>query len=380
MRKSRILLIHRDLTGFGDTIRMEQILKFLHSNSFDVHVVGLPIVNRVHLMKGKISMVLGSLFPFTMQGRPLGVKSLPFLFNLMIARNYLTRLSRSLEFDMVLAETSIAGWCALDLSLDRSVPLVVDVHGLAGFEGAGRGDEGWETKQLLEREVFENCHHLLAVSYRMKNCISKLFGISSDKITVIHNGADYPDLKAQFSMPLKVVFAGYFAHWERVDDYLETAKYANSSDFKFFLAGGGPLRKHIVERIRHENIPVQFLGKVPRPKILSLLTMMQVGIAPSTHDVAREVAFPIKVLDYLACGLPVVAPNVGDWGEMIEKEGCGIVLSDDSIHNYTDALESLKNRSSWEEKSSRAVVAIRERYSWKSVLEPLESLISGLAH
>jgi hypothetical protein len=106
------------------------------------------------------------------------------------------------------------------------------------------------------------------------------------------------------------------------------------------------------------------------------MTRMQIGIAPSTRDIARLVAFPIKVLDYMSCGLPVLAPRVGDWGQMVEAEDCGIALTNDSFENYVDALGVLKGEEVWQEKSNNGLRAIRERYSWKRVLLPLYDLIT----
>ena len=109
------------------------------------------------------------------------------------------------------------------------------------------------------------------------------------------------------------------------------------------------------------------------------MSKMQVGIAPSTKDTARLLAFPIKILDYMSCGLPVLAPKVGEWGKIIETENCGIALKDDSVENYVTALETLKRKDVWLDKSNNGIQAIKMKYNWNKVLSPLKSLIMHLS-
>ena len=52
-----------------------------------------------------------------------------------------------------------------------------------------------------------------------------------------------------------------------------------------------------------------------------------------------QVASPIKIYDYLAAGLPVITPKMGDWGDLISRENCGISLDDDTVDNYLNSLE-----------------------------------------
>jgi glycosyltransferase involved in cell wall biosynthesis len=104
---------------------------------------------------------------------------------------------------------------------------------------------------------------------------------------------------------------------------------------------------------------------------------MQIGIAPSTRDLARVVASPIKIFDYMASGLPVITPKIGDWGEIIVEEDCGVVLEDDSIEDYIKALNALAQRDVWTKKSNNAINIIKQKYNWDNVLKPLADLISN---
>lgn len=378
MRPIRILLIHETTGGFGDRIRIDNIYRFLQKSGFKVHEAVLPSMTFGYAKSKGMFEILTSLLPLR-KLKPYDLRK-PVLqyINLNLARNYLDHIGRISDFDIVLAETSLVGWLTLGLCKRNSKPLIVDVHGLAGAEAKGNKEKSWHTKEILEAEVFKRCTHLLVVSNKMKEYITDNFKISHNKIHIVYNGAHPQKLKAEYKHPLKVIYAGVFAFWERVDDYLEIAKKANSGDFEFYLAGSGPMKKHILAQIKTERIPIKYLGYLPRSKMLRVMSKMQIGIAPSTKDTTRLVAFPIKVLDYMSCGLPVVTPNVGDWGRMVEIDDCGVALKDDSIANYLTSLETLKRKSLWQDKSSKGSQAIEIKYNWNRVLSPLKNLIMQL--
>ena len=117
------------------------------------------------------------------------------------------------------------------------------------------------------------------------------------------------------------------------------------------------------------------MGLKTRQEALRIFSEMQVGVVTST----REVAFPIKVLDYMSCGLPVVAPTIGDWGELIERENCGIAIKENSVTEFVKALHALCDKEEWAKKSRNGKKCIEREYSWNLVLEPLGALIENIA-
>ncbi len=380
MPKHRILLIHTSVGGLGDRIRTKQITRFLKNSGFTVYEGILPSLTRRYIRSKGFSSILASLLPFY-KWKLFDLKSVVYQnLNFSIALNYLRRLKKRLDIDIVIAESYLIGLLALQVFGSTSIPIIVDAHGLAGAEARGYKERFWHIKEAAEVDVFRRCTHLLVVSNTMKQYIVRHFNISSEKISVICNGANSPSTTAKFSLPLNVIYAGNFAYWERVDDYLDLAKAANSSAFRFYLAGNGPLRRHLLTRIKNERIPLKYLGSVPRSTILGIMSNMQVGIAPSTRDTTRLVSFPIKILDYMSVGLPVITPLVGDWGKLVNTENCGIALEDDSIENYYAALRTLTDETVWRRKSNHSVRIIQEKYQWTNVLAPLYHLITKLGN
>jgi glycosyltransferase involved in cell wall biosynthesis len=264
------------------------------------------------------------------------------------------------------------------VSNELLVPCVVDVHGLAFAEAIGHRQANWKHIMRMEIEALRKCYHIVVVSNKMKDYVSGEMRIPSSKITVSPNGSEPQEFHSGYRRPLRVIYAGGFAYWESVDDVLEIAKKADHRDLEFYMAGDGPLRNILLERIRKESIPIKYLGRIPKQRIFTVLSTMQIGIASSTKDLTRLVASPIKVFDYLATGLPIITPKIGDWGEMVVAEDCGIALEDDSVDEYLKALAILSDETTWTRKSANAIRVIEEKHSWNKALQPIIKLLLSM--
>jgi glycosyltransferase involved in cell wall biosynthesis len=381
MIKLRISIIHIQNTKiiFGESIRIKEILESLRKLDISVSDIRFPSITRNNLSEyGSLKTIFLNIFP---PHKPTNLiltftsKDAIKLITFNISLNHLIRTLRVLKPDILLAETSEVGWITTIAAKKLSIPCVIDVHGLAFAEVKGWKQRDWQQILNLEKEAFENCDNLIVVSKKMKEYLSKKFKIPNKKMTVAPNGSDSQQSVAKYEHPLRIIYAGVFSYWEKVNDFLEIAKKADPQSFKFYLAGTGPLKNQLIKRIQDEEIPINYLGYIPRQKIYKLLAQMQIGIAPSTKDLTRQVASPIKIFDYMASGLPVITPKIGDWGDMITQENCGIALDDDSIENYIKALNALAQESIWTAQSKNAIKTIREKYNWAKVLEPITNLL-----
>ena len=364
----------------GESIRTQKILESIKEAGFQVSDVNLPSIDRYCLLtyEGLKNIFLNILPPRRSDNLSLTFSRKMIFRDLEfnISLNSLIRTFQRTRPDIVLAETSIVGWVTSIAAKRLAIPCIIDVHGLAFAEEKGWGHKNWQQTLNLEKEAFENCDHLIVVSEKLSEYLSKEFKIPNEKIIVAPNGSDPQQYLAKYENTLKVIYAGAFSYWEKVDDFLDLAKQADRKTFKFYLAGTGPMKNQLIRRIQEEEIPVNYVGYIPRQEIHKLLVQMQIGIAPSTRDLARQVASPIKIFDYMASGLPVVTPRIGDWGNIVEKENCGIAIDEDTTENYLKALNTLSQEDVWTTKSGNATRTIREKYNWSTVLEPITSLLS----
>ena len=377
----RILYVHGARGHLGYAIRARKVYFFLKKRDFEVHekwISAEKLRAFILALTGLKHILLSQKKANKLRVRsPLEVLANSFFRSV---QQQILKEASVVRPHVIVAESSLVGYFSLMAKNKLNIPLITDVHGLVGVENELRGSRYAQIVTNAENIAFHESDYLLTVSKQMKRQICLMQKLQTDKVVVVPNGGNVQQFQASFSLPLKVIFAGNFAIYEKVSDYLEIAKaLEQTSPFVFFLMGDGVEKKELLSRINKERIPIKFMGLKTRQEALRIFSEMQVGVVTSTSGVEREVAFPIKVLDYMSCGLPIVAPKIGDWGELIERENCGIAIKENNVTEFVKALYALCDKGEWTKKSLNGKKCIEREYSWNSVLEPLGVLIENIA-
>jgi glycosyltransferase involved in cell wall biosynthesis len=116
---------------------------------------------------------------------------------------------------------------------------------------------------------------------------------------------------------------------------------------------------------------VRFLGEVPQDVLAELMSAADVFCLASSRE-----GWPNVVHESLACGLPVVATNVGAIPEMIPSQLYGLIVPADDAPALGHALREALSRE-WD----REAIAIwGQARSWRHVAEEvLEEMRLALA-
>jgi glycosyltransferase involved in cell wall biosynthesis len=167
----------------------------------------------------------------------------------------------------------------------------------------------------LQHQLLIGADRIIAVSSWLKDWAVEL-GCSPNKIHHLPNGTRTPttattrDLKAELGDPeILIGFLGSMKPWhgiENIPPILDALPEA-----KACLIGSGPTT------ISHPNL--HSLNFIDPTQLSSVLRALDVGIAPYSMQ-APPWFSPLKLLDYRAHGLPIVASDVAD---------CRLLLSED---------------------------------------------------
>jgi glycosyltransferase involved in cell wall biosynthesis len=97
-------------------------------------------------------------------------------------------------------------------------------------------------------------------------------------------------------------------------------------DIRLLIAGRGPAEQELRQLAPSLGVGdcVHFEGFVPYPDLPGLLAQADIGIATSRRDVFRQYASPLKIVEYMAAGLPVVCSGGGEAEQMIDDSGAGV--------------------------------------------------------
>jgi glycosyltransferase involved in cell wall biosynthesis len=124
---------------------------------------------------------------------------------------------------------------------------------------------------------------------------------------------------------------------------------------------------------------VRYLGRVEHARVPELLGRVKVGLIP-LHPIANYVdAYPVKLFEYMAAGLPVIATDVPRWREVLETHGCGVCVPPGSPRLLAQAITALLDDDARaREMGERARRAAVEHYSWETQAAVLADLYAEL--
>src|SRR3990170_211162 len=90
-----------------------------------------------------------------------------------------------------------------------------------------------------------------------------------------------------------------------------------------------------------------FTGKLPNDKMAALLCGSYIGVAMFKPGNAAAFASPLKLFDYMAAGVPIIATDIGDIGRIVKESKSGLVTKWDINEFVETSEELLTKRNLW---------------------------------
>lgn len=124
---------------------------------------------------------------------------------------------------------------------------------------------------------------------------------------------------------------------------------------------------------------IKFIGKIGRKEVNELYGMARAGIViyqPAANHLESQ---PIKMFEFMAAGLPVVASDFPLWREIIEGNTCGISVDPTNPEAVRKACQELIENPERAQKLGRnGKKAVDEKYNWANEEKKLLEMYDGL--
>lgn len=212
---------------------------------------------------------------------------------------------------------------------------------------------------------------ILVLNENMKKLVNSFYKIPQEKISIWPNGVNLPFFEVKNARKeRKVVFLGVMYYHRGLEVLLEAAsKVVNSlPDTKFVLLGEGPemqrLQNIVLEKSLTSN--VEFKGWIEREKIPVHLSEASVGIGPLQLTPLTAKSIPIKVLEYMASSLPIIAKK-GTLTDDVLKDGENGYFIEDANDLAEKILILLKDPSLIEKMGSTSQHMV-QKFSWENLI------------
>ena len=162
------------------------------------------------------------------------------------------------------------------------------------------------------------------------------------RVFTVPNGVNVHRITPQPESPGApvVTFVGTLKPWHGVDVLLRARAQAHK-DWKLRIIGDGPMRAELDDLARSLGIDVDFRGAMAPDAIPQHMAGTAIGVAPyPAMDTDSDQYFsPLKVYEYMAAGLPVVASRVGQLPEIMGESAYLVPPSDpEALAEALDAL------------------------------------------
>lgn len=289
-------------------------------------------------------------------------------------------------FDLVYERYSLFSTAGAQISSRLGVPLVSEVNApLLAEQKKHRGLVHDAHAARTTAQTFAAANRIICVSTAVADWVRQDYeGVN--EIAVVPNGVNTDRFtpaapgKPNRGEDVHIGFVGTLKPWHGTDRLLDACAGLHGG-FHLDILGHGPEAEALQEKVRalHLENRVTFHGATPPEEVPARLHSFDIAVAP--YPEGENYFSPLKIYEYLAAGLPVVASAVGSIPGVLQGTGAAVLVDPGDTEALTRALQHLiDDAGARQQMGTRARAEALAHHSWTSrcqeILDPfvLESV------
>lgn len=262
-----------------------------------------------------------------------------------------TALETAGPFDWVYERYSLWSYAGMEYARTAGVPGLLEVNApLIEEQAEHRTLVDRNSAEEVARRVFQDATTLIAVSAEVSAYLHR-YPAARGRIHVMPNGVNTERFRPGLTPHLPrdsgnftVGFVGSLKSWHGLSVLVEAfallhERHANS---RLIVVGEGPERANVWSDLNERGLSGAFhlTGAISSDEIPRMLASFDAAAAP--YDQREGFYFsPLKVYEYMAAGLPVVASAVGQLTQLIEDGVNGLLCPPGDARALADTLSRL---------------------------------------
>jgi glycosyltransferase involved in cell wall biosynthesis len=287
-----------------------------------------------------------------------------------------------------LASLQILGW----IFQRHGIPWILETSGLFYYEAKVERKSIVLSRiaQIIELWAYRHCDVLVCVTRELKDLIIDKTGIIPEKVIVVPNGVDTTRFDPGLHAPKRVFngltigFVGALVNWHRLDILINALAELHNEDIHFNLTvvGDGPMRNKWEMQAKALELQdnICFTGQLPWDLVPAYIAGFDLGfIGNAPMEIGIMYHSPLKLYEYMAMALPVVASSYDDSIMMIEDGKNGYLFRPGDKEDLKSVLrKAFSDRLRWQEIGFAARERVFERASWITRVKSMNSEVERI--
>jgi len=276
-------------------------------------------------------------------------------YTVRLLRKRILQLIQTHNIDIIYAHSpALCGLAALQAARAKNLPFIYEVRGF--WEDAAvdqqrttKSSLRYRATRALETYVARQADAIAAIAQPMLQDLAAR-NISSTKMFCVPNGVDAqrfspvprdPELAAQLGLTGAPVlgFFGSLYRYEGVSWLMRAVAElrARGIPLQVLVIGRGEEEQAIRAAVRDYDLAdvVKLIDHVPHDQIKRYYSVVDVMVFPRLSIRLTELVTPLKPLEAMALGKPVLASSVGGHRELIEHDFNGLLFRPEDVGDFS---------------------------------------------
>lgn len=227
-------------------------------------------------------------------------------------------------------------------------------------------------KSKLLQKILINSDIIIVRGTEARNEFVK-FGVSNHRIFNIPNHFEFPDIEINaHEKKYDLVFVGALNRVKRIDiliSAIEVIKTKHNLKISVCLVGDGELRTRYENLIRDKGLDIQFELVGNQSKVEDYLIQSKVFIMTSEFE-----GLPQAMLEALACGLPVIMPNISNIPDYAIDGYNALLIEPLDVDGFADAIYKLMTDDELYRKLKSGAEKFREEHAYEFSMENITNI------
>lgn len=340
----RILYHHRTLGDGAEGVHVASISEALRRLGHEVEVISLigKRTNEASSRQRRWAGIARMMPGFVYEIGELG-------YNVM-GRALIERAIREFRPDAIYDRYVNYCYAAVGAARRHRLPMILEVNSPYSFQKQ-TFDERLYFRGLsrrMERKICSDATRVIVVSTPLRDFLVSI-GVPADRIIVMPNGVDAEvfapratgkNVRQALNIDDRLVvgFTGILRPWHGLDMLLQAFAGASGGGrpLHLLLVGDGPSRAEVEEQAARLGIQdhVTVTGRLPHATVRDYVAAMDVAVSPR----ATFYASPMKILEYMAMGKAVIAPDMPNIRDIVTHERDALLFTPERAESLEASL------------------------------------------